>query len=116
MDGDTDGTAQSGAETPVPCLIESVPLTLEPKERRKNLRRLFLWMENTREAGVVYRTDREDFRDPQQLPASGAKGGRIHRLSPSLTRVESLRLRLECRGETAVGGMVIQYTAGRGAG
>lgn len=116
LDGDTDGTAQSGAETPVPCLIESVPLTLEPKERRKNLRRLFLWMENTREAGVVYRTDREDFRDPQQLPASGAKGGRIHRLSPSLTRVESLRLRLECRGETAVGGMVIQYTAGRGAG
>ncbi|HIW74473.1 MAG TPA: hypothetical protein H9684_09120 [Firmicutes bacterium] len=116
LSGELDGRAGGGEERPVLCRLRTAELGLEPVQRQKNLRRLWLTLESAGGTAVVYRTDRGDFADPQLLYTAPGRQEEIRRLSPSLTGVGTLRLILTCRGRTKIGRIVLEYTVGRGAG
>ena len=112
--GDSDSSPEGEAE-PVSCRLWTVELGLAPLERRKSLRRLYWWLESEHGASVIYGTDQGDYPDPQRLCTPPGGGLQARSLSPSLTGIVSLRLGLASRGRTAVGRLILRYTAGRGA-
>ena len=115
----TDGTPEL-SDTSVHCRLETGLYSLDPQEKRKTIRQMYLTLEGGSEITVAYRTDRDKVSDPQIVStdiSDGSETGRafVHRFSSSLHGVRNWGLCLEGNGPMAVGGITVRYTLDSGA-